>query len=246
MFTPYIKRIIKSALGREIIPLPLPQGRVSVFGNPDAEWAVPKDQLQSTSIIYSFGIGEDASFDLQLIKEVGCTVHAFDPTPRAIEYANTIATPLLKAIPWAIWTSDTQLRMHLPKNDAHVSASLKESANTRNDFFIADCRCLRTIMQSLGHKHIDYLKLDVEGAEYDILDQIVECRDIMLVANLAVEFHHWISPYRLSQTKKAIRALKKCGFKITWTSVTGHEFLFSREQIPRSWSRNDSRRHLKQ
>ena len=43
-------------------------------------YAVVPAALGPESIVYSFGVGQDASFDLALIERFGATVHAFDPT----------------------------------------------------------------------------------------------------------------------------------------------------------------------
>jgi hypothetical protein len=43
-------------------------------------------KLLSTNFqILSFGVGTDISFDLELIGELGVTIHAFDPTPKSID-----------------------------------------------------------------------------------------------------------------------------------------------------------------
>ena len=41
-------------------------------------------QLKSDAVIYSFGAGEDLSFDVEVAKATGANVHIFDFTPRAI------------------------------------------------------------------------------------------------------------------------------------------------------------------
>jgi len=42
--------------------------------------------LSSESIVYSFGAGEDLSFDCLISGKLNCDVHIFDPTPRAIQH----------------------------------------------------------------------------------------------------------------------------------------------------------------
>ena len=64
-----------------------------LFGNTGAEWCLVPDYLNERSIIYSFGVGTDISFDLQVIKRIGCMVFAFDPTPRSIECIKNQALP---------------------------------------------------------------------------------------------------------------------------------------------------------
>ena len=42
--------------------------------------------LTKKAIIYSFGIGTNASFEEQALRDFGCQVYAFDPTPKSIAY----------------------------------------------------------------------------------------------------------------------------------------------------------------
>lgn len=46
--------------------------------------------LNKDSVIYSFGAGEDISFDVELAYATGAKVHIFDFTPRAIQHVNTV------------------------------------------------------------------------------------------------------------------------------------------------------------
>ena len=53
------------------------------IGSDYGGWITPMHLLNSTSICYCAGVGEDITFDLGLIERFGCHVFAFDPTPRA-------------------------------------------------------------------------------------------------------------------------------------------------------------------
>ena len=46
--------------------------------------------LNKDSVIYSFGAGEDISFDVELAHATGAKVHIFDFTPRAIEHVTKV------------------------------------------------------------------------------------------------------------------------------------------------------------
>jgi len=52
------------------------------FGTAYGGWPVITSQLDSTSTVLSFGLGEDISFDLGVIDRFGSAVHGFDPTPK--------------------------------------------------------------------------------------------------------------------------------------------------------------------
>ena len=40
--------------------------------------------IEKSSIVYSIGIGEDISFDIELMDTYGCNIFAFDPTPKSV------------------------------------------------------------------------------------------------------------------------------------------------------------------
>jgi Methyltransferase FkbM domain len=42
------------------------------------------------------------------------------------------------------------------------------------DYFVADCRRPKSIMNALGHKSVDLLKLNIEGAEYEVMLALFE------------------------------------------------------------------------
>src|SRR4051812_43030694 len=63
------------------------------FGSGDGAWCVCPDRLDERSIVYSFGVGYDVSFDVGLIEVVGCEVHAFDPTPLSARWVRRQRLP---------------------------------------------------------------------------------------------------------------------------------------------------------
>jgi len=47
-------------------------------------WTICPLEMDNAVRVYSFGIGEDISFDLSIIEQYALDVFAFDPTPRSI------------------------------------------------------------------------------------------------------------------------------------------------------------------
>jgi hypothetical protein len=87
--------MIKQLLKRLKLKLKILTGRISPLkkevqfstkwnGNTYGGFYVHPDALSKNSIVYSFGIGEDISFDKAIIENHKCHVFAFDPTPKSI------------------------------------------------------------------------------------------------------------------------------------------------------------------
>ena len=82
-----IKRVLLTLAGKDFFPtLDKINFNKKRFGSGYGGWDVIIDSLSQNSVVYSFGVGEDASFDIDLIKEFGLKVFAFDPTPKSIKW----------------------------------------------------------------------------------------------------------------------------------------------------------------
>ncbi|MCX6262782.1 MAG: hypothetical protein NTY95_18425, partial [Bacteroidia bacterium] len=63
------------------------------YGNRYGGFYVCPEFLNRNSIIYSFGIGEDISFDKAMIENHDCQVFGFDPTPKSINWVKSQNLP---------------------------------------------------------------------------------------------------------------------------------------------------------
>lgn len=178
--------------------------------------------LCSTSVVYSAGVGEDASFDVALIRRFGLTVHAFDPTQRSLDWVRGQRLPAaFRMNAFALGTRDGTTQFYKPSNPGFISHSTQPHSGVDDQSIDVEVRCLRTLMQERGHEHIDVLKLDIEGAEYDVLTQLCEqgldCRQIL------VEFHHHLPEFPYARTRATIERLNQRGYRVFHVSRSGYE-----------------------
>lgn len=166
-------------------------------------WVIPASLLNKKSICYCVGCGEDISFDTGLIDNFSCNVYAFDPTPTAINYVKNITSKNSNYhfYEFGLWDKEDTLKFFVPKNSKHVSHSLLNLQKTKQHIFIKVKR-LSSIMRDLGHTKIDILKIDIEGAEYKVIESII--KDDIDIKIICVEYDEYFCPID-AKYKKRIR-----------------------------------------
>src|SRR5699024_2962881 len=181
--------------------------------------------LHEDSIIYSFGIGKDISFDKRMMKNHQCQIFAFDPTPKSISYiGNLPPDPRFHFFDFGISDISGTERFFLPKNKKGVSGSMTFShVLDQEDHLEVRMKSLWDIMQELGHDRIDVLKMDIEGSEYRVLKSITET-DIPVV-QLLVEFHDRFFDGEI-RSKQTVELLKDKGYEIFAASLSYEEISF--------------------
>lgn len=202
--------------------IPGPASRFERLGSEYGGFIVPQGMIDADWIVYSGGVGEDISFDLELIERFGCPVYAFDPTPRAVEYVNRAAgqEPRFHFTPVAMWKTAAVLKFYAPQNPDHVSHSVVNLQAT-DEYFEAECDGLPGLMKRFGHDRVDLLKLNIEGAEYEVLESVLA--EGFGVRVLCVAFDQ---PMPIWRTHRMIRRLAVAGFALF--AIEGWKMTFVR------------------
>lgn len=217
----WLKRLVKP---------PVVVGKVSHrcpvmrLGTDYGGWNFNPDLLNRDSVVYSAGIGEDASFDLALIQKFGMTIHGFDPTPKSIRWVQSQNMPPQFILhPYGVSPTDGELIFHAPENPSHVSLSVVERPKP-TERIVLPVRELVGIMNELGHDHIDLLKMDIEGSEYDVIADLLERK--IPIKQLLVEYHHRFPGIGNDRTQASIDLLERHGFKLFSISPSAEEYSF--------------------
>jgi FkbM family methyltransferase len=217
------KRIIKQIAGKDVWAAREIDAPHTRLGSDYGGWVVCTDAgLGPSSVVYSVGVGEDISFDLALIEMFGCDVVAFDPTPRSLAWLATQSLPAkLKLYPWGLAGSDGSLSFGAPDNPEHVSYTTFKSEGVT-----IQCEVYRlaTLMEKLGDRRLDLLKMDIEGSEYDVISDIE--RTTLRPRQLMIEFHHGKYGIATEKTRSALSGLRRMGYRIFSISSTGREYSF--------------------
>jgi FkbM family methyltransferase len=214
----------KASLGTDVCLRPELAAATVTLGERHAGWTFAPAHLNAASVIYSFGAGEDISFDCQLVRRWQATVHVFDPTPRSIAWMKKQSLPDGFVFhPYGLAAGDGMRRFHPPARDGDVSHTVVPRGASAKALLLP-VRRLETIMRELGHNHIDLLKMDIEGAEYEVIADLLGAG--LDVRQLLVEFHHRWPEIGVSMTKRALQELHGAGYRLFSVSSSGSEYGF--------------------
>jgi FkbM family methyltransferase len=230
-----------------------PAERLLRLGTVYGGWVIPKDSgLGPDSVCYSAGAGEDISFDCGLAERFHCHVRIIDPTPRAIEHFRKLREAVISGSPFPINNSNTdyysiapknfdklaflpigladqdkELKFFFPKNPAHVSCSTVNLQKTE-EYFIARCSRLATIMKQMGDRAIDLLKMDIEGGEYMVISDLVTTGELPRI--LLVEFDEVHTPLDADagvRIQRHIKMLEQAGMNCVAVESSNATFVRS-------------------
>lgn len=158
------------------------------LGSSYGGWVIP-DVVQPDWVCYCVGAGGDVSFDLDLIRRYGVEVRGFDPVSSYVESARREAGEerRFSIHEVAIATKDGPIRMQVTHDEGSRSVSAAHLYDTEK-FIELPGRSLDSLMSELGDTRVDLLKLDIEGAEYELLAQVDLRR--LGVKVFATQLHH--------------------------------------------------------
>lgn len=171
------------------------------LGTRDGGWATCLDIFDFTQmngkrrVVYSFGMAEDAPFDMTLT-HIGFEVWSFDPSTHYF--------------PGESGPNHNFNCIGL----ASVDGSCR-GINTAAFLPGCSCRSLQSLMKERGHTKIDILKLDIEHAEWRVLHGLLKSGELAgMVDQLLLEIHFSVHVHTHEFELGILSAIKAAGFRL--------------------------------
>ena len=160
--------------------------KLKTFGD-ICPWTIQADTLDAKSVVLSAGAGNDISFERDLIEQYQLNIVLMDPSPTGkICVEKTVLSPdRLKFLPLALTAKDGVIHMRAPQDPVEGSY-VATGDNGVGDTF--ESESIVQIMRKNNWKQIDLLKMDIEGSEYEVLDQILISH--LNIRQICVELHY--------------------------------------------------------
>ena len=194
---------------------------------------VYRPDLSSTSVVIDGGCSYQADFSVYLMRRHGVRAFGVDPTRKhgsalrelEIRYPNRFVH-----VPCAIAAADGDLTF--TESETNESGSLlQDHVNVMQDrttSYHVRALTLASLLDHIGVDAVDILKLDLEGAEYELLDGTTP-EQLRPFKQVFVEFHHHaVSRFGEADTQRIVRRLSSFGLNAF--SLDDHNYLFYRDR----------------
>jgi FkbM family methyltransferase len=189
----------------------------AVSANPDL---LHEARIDSESVVIDAGayIGEWAR---EIIDRYDATIHAFEPDPRNFKLLRekSQANPGIIAHEYGLGDKNDRVRMTL---EFLGSTMFSGSADENVPSAEVEIRDIVDVWQTLGYDRVDLMKINIEGAEFPLLERMVAADLLGKVDCFLIQFHEW-HPGAYSRRRKIRKALSR-----THTLAWDHHFVWEK------------------
>jgi len=142
---------------------------------------------------------------------------AFEPDPKIFKSLkqNVVENDLkdIELVQAAVWIADGELEFSSDKYDGGY-VSIQQHNNDEKHLNSSVIRVPSIDLRNYLNQSIDFLKMDIEGAEYEVL---IHCADLLHnVEKLVIEVHYHVDAVYVMT--KILNILEKVGFKVSIVS----------------------------
>lgn len=234
---------LKRSLGRRWREWRLPRG-FRRLGTRYGGWWIDVTAIGDSPLLIDCGLGADISFPVAFLEHFGGRVIGVDPNPKSLAYCRQRCPPGMEIRANAFWkVAGESLTFHLPrpkeqlpKGADGVSGSLLDSHEyvAGGDAITVTTTSLAELLADAGRHECDVLKLDIEGAEYEVFAALCRTGEILRARQILVEFHHRVTDHSIEQTLATAKSIEHAGFRLI--HVEGRNYIFRRHDHSKSRS----------
>lgn len=166
-------------------------------------WPAP---LTKDSVVVDAG-AHRGEFSAEIIRRFGCQCHLVEANPKLVETLIIARAESVTTV--ALGGRDGRGMLHISENP---EATGLFDAGPKTASVEVETISLATLMQRLGITKIDILKLDIEGAEFDLIAATPN-EILQRISQITVEFHDFKPVFRNRELFENARArLESMGF----------------------------------
>lgn len=186
------------------------------------QWVVMPSLIPKFGVVISGGVGHNIEFEKELAARYGCTIHLFDPTPtgkKTMSLQENVV-PGISYYEVGLAGHPGVFEFSYPRDAEEGSFSIAGTDSRRK--INLKCDSVVNFMRARGIRHCDLLKLDIEGFEYAVIDDLLAAN--VVIAQICVEYHHFLPGIPLRRSLMQMWRLRCANYRIAYKTMC--EYLY--------------------
>jgi FkbM family methyltransferase len=165
----------------------------------------------------------------EFLELYGCRIHAYEPNPQFFDDLDGrfAEEPRVTVHRYGLGGADATLQMEQRGLGSTVYGTNDDATVPTVDVKIRD---IAGELDELGLDRLDYVKINIEGAEYDLLERMLDTGWVERTRYLLIQFHEWYPSPHLRRWK--IRRRLRATHDQVWNYPWIYELWCSKDQPP--------------
>ncbi|WP_299888578.1 FkbM family methyltransferase [uncultured Lacinutrix sp.] len=155
--------------------------------------------LDKDSVVFDLG-GYKGEFATDIYNTYESTIYVFEPI---LSFYNIIKNKFVnnskvKPFQYGLAGEDHQMQISLTDNSSSVYIKSKDTETIK-------LKSIVNFIKANAIQHIDLIKINIEGGEYDVLESLIENSMLTYFTDIQIQFHDFIIP----NAKERMQSIQK-------------------------------------
>ena len=180
--------------------------------------------FNENSIVFDIG-GYKGEFARDIFCKYNCTIYIFEPIKEFYDIIKKrfINNSKIKAFNFGLGNLDKIVQISLIDDRSSV-------LNMNGDLIKVKIKSINEFIKNQNIKNIDLVKMNIEGAEYELLESIISENNQIKIENLQIQFHDFVIDNAFDKMKSIQKELVKT-----------HELTYQYEFVWENWKLKDDK-----
>ncbi len=176
--------------------------------------------LGKNSVVFDVG-GYEGGWSSDIFSKYQCTIHVFEPAQKYIRYLKDrfLHNEHIVIHPFGLSNKNEDVSFQVTSDQSSVFIDKGEEEKVKM-IKISD------FIKNKNIHHIDLIKMNIEGGEYDLLENLIQENLIKNINNIQIQFHSFV-PNAVDRMRKIQKELSKT-----------HHLTYQYEFVWENWEKN--------
>lgn len=175
--------------------------------------------LHKDAVVFDLG-GYKGEFATDIFNKYGAIIYVFEPILSFYEIIKEKFTHTEKVKPfqYGLAGKDAEMQISLTDNSSSVYITSKTTETIK-------LKSIVNFIKAHSIQHIDLIKINIEGGEYDVLEALIENNMLTRFTDIQIQFHDFIIPNAKERMQSIQKELAKT-----------HELTYQYEFVWENWT----------